>query len=206
MDCKLGLARKLSLTLRMISTLAYYPLHSPHCNDRAAGSFAYTTQICTMTSKGGLLQQTLSEIVVTLASPIEIKMHFLDVAVNIFSLPGMCETSGCPNMPTAFFMTIETQIFAGGFCGHLWSFAVKPCVDHTFDIIQDNTFLKTTLFETIFMVESRTESNMHFLGVLTHKLPSKTFDTFAYLEPNIADIVLHYDRNVCMILIYNGKK
>ncbi len=30
---------------------------------------------------------------------------------------------------------------------------------------------------------------MHFLDVLAHKLPSKTFDTFAYLEPNIADIM-----------------
>ncbi len=92
------------------------------------------------------------------------------------------------------------------FCGHLWSFAVKPCVDHTFDIIHEKKFLRTTLPETTFMVESRTESSMHVLDVLAHKLPSNTFDTFAYLEPNIADIFLHYDRNVCMILIYNGKK
>ncbi len=39
---------------------------------------------------------------------------------------------------------------------------------------------------------------MHFLDVLAHKLPPKTFDTLAYLEPNIVDIVLHSDSNVCI--------
>ncbi len=142
----LGHGRKLSLTLRMISTLAYHPPHSPYCNDWPAGSFAYTTQICTMTSKGGFLRQTLSEIVVTLASPIEIKMHFLDVTV-IYSVAQICWHRSSWRL---------NKDFNGWFCGHLWSFAVKPCVDHTFDIILENKFLKTTLPETTFMVESLT--------------------------------------------------
>ncbi len=54
----------------------------------------------------------------------------------------MCETSGCPDIPTSFFMTIETKVFTGGVCGHLWSFAVKPCADHTFDIIMDGEILR----------------------------------------------------------------
>ncbi len=76
------------------------------------------------------------------------------------------------------------------------SHAVKPCADQTFVInISTNIIIITENKRNpkkTFTLESPTENKIRFLDVRMRKLPSTTFETFAY------EAVVHYDSSVCL--------